>query len=66
MINHNDRNGTTKATRDRPHLPLQEVLRDDVSESSAESFPASDPPSWSGLRLGPPARTSTALLAAIR
>ena len=32
----------------------------DVDDSSADSFPASDPPSWASLRVGAPsARSST-------
>jgi hypothetical protein len=56
MMNRQERLGTSPAAREQSPRSVQELLRDDVFEASAESFPASDPPSWSGMRLGPPDR----------
>jgi hypothetical protein len=41
-----------RAPEQEPTPRTSEV--DPVDESSRESFPASDPPSWAPLRAGPP------------
>jgi hypothetical protein len=56
MMNRYERLETSSAAREQSSLSAPGLLRDDVFESSAESFPASDSPSWSGMRAGPPDR----------
>jgi len=45
---------------DGSESPVEIVdIVDIVADASMDSFPASDPPSWSGMRAGPPRATST-------
>ena len=42
-----------------PHVDVDAQVDDEVHGASLESFPASDPPAWIGMRLGQPRRERT-------
>ena len=49
---------TVSGAAARSAMSRPDQTSDRVDEASAESFPASDPPSWMGMRVGEPASSS--------
>jgi hypothetical protein len=56
MMTFSHANIPARSTADMSSRP--DAWPDRVSEESADSFPASDPPSWSPLRVGAPTQDS--------
>jgi hypothetical protein len=48
------------ADRDLKRPPVPRPVMDEVNDASFDSFPASDPPPWIAMHIGPP-RTSESL-----
>lgn len=46
-----------RAATPRPAERAPEAALDPVDETSLDSFPASDPPSWTGMQAGRPDRS---------
>jgi hypothetical protein len=50
----NQRRSVPMSEQPKPSRPRSFDIADEVDSASFDSFPASDPPKWSGLRAGPP------------
>lgn len=66
MVNEDDCDRSTGDVRAQLQASGRAPSRDAVSEASDESFPASDPPARSGMRVGPPDRRYSATVAPVK